>query len=224
MDYALTGLVYDLLFLIVMIFSIAAGWRRGFLSTLTLLVGGVVAIVGAVLLSRMVGPILYHDHVGIAIARQVSESLAETGSDVTATLHGLTFLPESVRESLVQAVQELNGEAAPRIVELLEPIVLPLIQAILFLVVCILVRWLFRLLAWALRRCNVLPLVGGINRLLGGVLGFGMGVINVWLASLVLWLAALLTDGSFAFLSEQSLGLSYAYRFLAGFNPFTIYY
>lgn len=224
MDYALTGLVYDLLFLIVMIFSIAAGWRRGFLSTLTLLVGGVVAIVGAVLLSRMVGPILYHDHVGIAIARQVSESLAETGSDVTATLHGLTFLPESVRESLVQAVQELNGEAAPRIVELLEPIVLPLIQAILFLVVCILVRWLFRLLAWALRRCNVLPLVGGINRLLGGVLGFGMGVINVWLASLVLWLAALLTDGSFAFLSEPALNLSHAYRFLAGFNPFTIYY
>lgn len=224
MNVFVTGLIYDFVFAVVLIFSMAAGWRRGFLSTLTLLVGGVAGILGAVWIARTVGPVLYRDHVGLAIAQRVSEALAEAGGDVEASLRELAFIPASVREALVRNVQEMNGEAAPMVVEMLEPLLLPLIQALLFLVVCILVRWLFRLLAWALRRCNALPLVGGINRLLGGVLGFGMGVINTWLLSLGLWLASSLADGGIPLLSASVLDHSQAYRFLSQFNPFTIYY
>lgn len=223
MNEFMTGLFYDLLFAAVLIFSIAAGWRRGFLSTLTVLVGGVAGIVGAVWVSRTVGPALYRDHVGVAVAQRVSQALAEAGGDVEASLQELTFLPASVRETLVRNVQEMNGEAVPMVVEMLEPLLLPLIQALLFLVVCILVRWVFRLLAWALRRCNALPLVGGVNRFLGGALGLGMGILNTWLLSLALWLASSLANGSIPLLYTAVLDQSRAYRFLAGFNPFTIY-
>lgn len=224
MDYSITGFLYDLLFVVVLILTASSGWRRGFLSSLMLLIGGVAGIFGAVLVARTAGPVIYNDYVGASIAEKVSAALAESGGDAAAAVQSLTFLPESIRQTLVDTMTEITGEATPHVIEVLEPIVLPLIQVILFLVVCVAVRWLFRALAWALRGCNSIPLVGSLNRLLGLVLGALTGVLNCWLLSLGLWLAGMLANGQVEFLRSSVMGQSFIYSLLSGLNPFTVYY
>lgn len=189
-----------------------------------LLIGGVAGIFGAVLVARTAGPVIYNDYVGASIAEKVSAALAESGGDAAAAVQSLTFLPESIRQTLVDTMTEITGEATPHVIEVLEPIVLPLIQVILFLVVCVAVRWLFRALAWALRGCNSIPLVGSLNRLLGLVLGALTGVLNCWLLSLGLWLAGMLANGQVEFLRSSVMGQSLIYSLLSGLNPFTVYY
>lgn len=224
MDYSITGFLYDLLFVVVLILTASSGWRRGFVSSLMLLIGGVAGIFGAVLVARTAGPVIYNDYVGASIAEKVSAALAESGGDAAAAVQSLTFLPESIRRTLVDTMTEITGEATPHVIEVLEPIVLPLIQVILFLVVCVAVRWLFRALAWALRGCNSIPLVGSLNRLLGLVLGALTGVLNCWLLSLGLWLAGMLANGQVEFLRSSVMGQSLIYSLLSGLNPFTVYY
>lgn len=224
MSYSITGLLYDILFAVILFLTTLYGWKRGFLSSLVLLAGAVVSIFGAVWVARAAGPVIYNNYVGEAIAQKVSAALAESGGDVAAAVQGLSFLPETIRNALAGTLTEISGEATPHVVEVLEPIVLPLIQVILFLVVCLVVRWVFRALAWAMRGCNAIPLVGGLNRLLGLVLGALSGLLNCWLLSLGLWLLSMLSNGQIEFLSSAALGKSAIYGLLAGLNPFTIYY
>ena len=224
MEYSITGLLYDILFAVVLILTAVYGWKQGFVSSLTLLIGSVAGIFGAAWAAQTFGPVVYNNYVGASIAEKVSATLAESGGDVTAAVQGMSFLPEAVRNALLNTVAEITGEATPRVMEVLQPIILPLIQVIIFLVVCILIRWLFRALAWALRGCNGMPLVGGLNRLLGLVLGALSGALNCWLLSLALWLLSMLSDGHIEILRSAVLGKSAIYSLLAGFNPFVIHY
>lgn len=224
MEYSITGLLYDILFAVVLILTAVYGWKQGFVSSLTLLIGSVAGIFGAAWAAQTFGPVVYNNYVGASIAEKVSATLAESGGDVTAAVQGMSFLPEAVRNALLNTVAEITGEATPRVMEVLQPIILPLIQVIIFLVVCNLIRWLFRALAWALRGCNGIPLVGGLNRLLGLVLGALSGALNCWLLSLALWLLSMLSDGHIEILRSAVLGKSAIYSLLAGFNPFVIHY
>lgn len=224
MDYSITGLLYDILFAVVLIMTAVYGWKRGFLSSLMLLAGGVVGIFGAVWAAQTFGPVIYDDYVGVTIAEKVSAALSENGGDVANAVQALTFLPETIRDALLGTVNEIAGEATPQVVEVLKPIILPLIQVILFLVVCILIRWLFRALAWALRGFNSIPLVGSLNRVLGLVLGALSGALNCWLLSLGLWLLSMLSSGQVEFLRSAVLGQSAIYSLLSGLNPFIVYY
>lgn len=224
MEYSITGLLYDILFAVVLICTAAYGWKRGFVSSLMLLIGGVAGIFGAVWAAQAFGPVVYNSYVGTAIAEKVSAALNESGGDVAAAVQSLTFLPEEIRSALLNTMAEITGEATPQVVAVLEPIILPLIQVIIFLVVCIVIRWLFRALAWALRGFNAIPLVGSLNKALGLVLGALSGALNCWLLSLGLWLLSMLSGGQIEFLRSAALGKSVIYSLLAGFNPFTIYY
>lgn len=224
MEYSITGLLYDILFAAVLIFAAAYGWKRGFISSLILLVGAVVAVLGAVWVAHTFAPGIYDNYVGNAIAERVSDTLAANGGDAVAAVQGMDFLPESIRAGLVTALTELSGEAAPQVAVVLEPIILPLIQVILFLVACIVIRWVFRILAGTMRGFNSLPLVGGLNKGLGLVLGAVSGALNCWLLSMVLWLLSMLTGDGIEFLRSTVLGQSAIYSLLSGFNPFVIHY
>lgn len=61
----------------------------------------------------------------------------------------------------------------PQVVNALEPLFLPVIQAVVFLSVWIVVRVLCRMLGRVLRGINAIPLIGGLNRILGFAFGFG---------------------------------------------------
>ena len=101
MEYSITGLLYDILFAVVLILTAVSGWKQGFVSSLTLLIGSVAGIFGAAWAAQTFGPVVYNNYVGASIAEKVSATLAESGGDVTAAVQGMSFLPEAVRNALL---------------------------------------------------------------------------------------------------------------------------
>ena len=107
---------------------------------------------------------------------------------------------------------------------LLEPLFLPLVQALLFVLLCMIVRWVFALLVRLLRGVNLIPLVGGANRLLGLVLGLVTGAFDCWLLAMLLWFAASITTGQIDWLTTGVLQRSVGYSLFGAFNPFLLHY
>lgn len=221
------GLIYDLVFAVILVITALYGRHQGLLAGLMGLAGAVLGILGAVWAANWLAPILYTDHIGVTVAQTVTDALVNQGENLPAVMEEyLGFLPkelfDQVTVQLQAALESSSADISRQVVAALEPIFLPLLQAVIFLVLCTVIRWVFRLLAKLLRQCNKLPLVGGLNQILGLVLGIVTGALDCWMLSLVLWGAASVTGGSLTWLSPDVLSGSVLYRFFTGFNPFLL--
>lgn len=216
--------IYDLVFLIVFAFAAVASWRKGFLASLTELIGAVVGVGVAVWASRSLSVPIYEQFVSGSVSEKVETAVAQSGGDLAAAVQAMDFLPDTVRDTLAQLVQGAGNALPEQITTALEPILLPFVQVLLFVVLCMVVRWVFRLLVGLLRHVNGVPLLGGVNRLLGLVLGLMTGALDCWLLALLLWFVASVTAGSVEFLTLSVLNQSVGYSFFGAFNPFLVHY
>lgn len=218
------AILYDILFLIVFSFAAVKSWQKGFLAGLAELIGAVLGVGIAVWGSRALAPEIYQRFFSDAIANKVDQAVAQSGGDIAAAVQGLDFLPESLRTAVAAGLQTAGGQLPEKITALLEPLFLPLVQALLFVLLCMIVRWVFALLVRLLRGVNALPLLGGANRLLGLCLGLVTGALDCWLVALALWFAAGITAGKFDWLTPAALQQSIGYSFFGAFNPFLVHY
>lgn len=198
------GIVYDVIFLLLVLGAAEAGRRRGFASGLVSLIGSVAGIIGGTYGTRVWAGGIYDKYVASHVTDVVADTLEKTGGDLAQAIHALTFLPQ--------------------VVNALEPLFLPVIQAVVFLSVWIVVRVLCRMLGRVLRGINAIPLIGGLNRILGFAFGFVSGLLNCWIWSILLWVAANLTGGKLEFLTTATLNRSVIYGLLANLNPFLTRY
>ena len=208
------GIVYDVIFLLLVLGAAEAGRRRGFASGLVSLIGSVAGIIGGI----------YDKYVASHVTDVVADTLEKTGGDLAQAIHALTFLPQSIQQKLIDTVSAASSNAVPQVVNALEPLFLPVIQAVVFLSVWIVVRVLCRMLGRVLRGINAIPLIGGLNRILGFAFGFVSGLLNCWIWSILLWVAANLTGGKLEFLTTATLNRSVIYGLLANLNPFLTRY
>ena len=215
---------YDLIFLAVFAFAAVASWQKGFLASLTELIGAVLGVGIAVWASRTLAPPIYDQFVSGSVSEKVETALAQSGGDLAAAVQGMDFLPETVRETLAQLVQGAGNTLPDQITTALEPVVLPFVQVLLFVVLCMVVRWVFRLLVGLLRHVNGIPLLGGVNRLFGLAMGLVTGALDCWLLALLLWFIASVTAGSLEFLTLNVLDQSVGYGIFGAFNPFLTHY
>lgn len=216
--------IYDLIFLAVFAFAAVASWQKGFLASLTELIGAVLGVGIAVWASRTLAPPIYDQFVSGSVSEKVETALAQSGGDLAAAVQGMDFLPETVRETLAQLVQGAGNTLPDQITTALEPVVLPFVQVLLFVVLCMVVRWVFRLLVGLLRHVNGIPLLGGVNRLFGLAMGLVTGALDCWLLALLLWFVASVTAGSLEFLTLNVLNQSVGYGIFGAFNPFLTHY
>ena len=218
------SLIYDLLFLAVFSFAAVKSWQKGFLAGLTELIGAVLGVGIAVWGSRTLAPGIYEKFLSDTVTEKVETAVAQSGGDIAAAVQGLDFLPDSLRTTLTEAIQTAGGQLPEKVTSLLEPVILPLVQVVLFVLLCVVVRWAFGLLIAVLRGINGVPLVGGVNQVLGLVLGLCTGALDCWLLALVLWFAASVTAGSLDWLNTAVLQRSIGYSFFGAFNPFLTHY
>ena len=216
--------IYDLIFLAVFAFAAVASWQKGFLASLTELIGAVLGVGIAVWASRTLAPPIYDQFVSGSVSKKVETALAQSGGDLAAAVQGMDFLPETVRETLAQLVQDAGNTLPDQITTALEPVVLPFVQVLLFVVLCMVVRWVFRLLVGLLRHVNGIPLLGGVNRLFGLAMGLVTGALDCWLLALLLCFIASVTAGSLEFLTLNVLDQSVGYGIFGAFNPFLTHY
>ena len=218
------SLIYDLLFLAVFSFAAVKSWQKGFLAGLAELIGAVFGVGVAVWGSRTLAPGIYEKFLSDTVTEKVEAAVAQSGGDIAAAVQGLDFLPDSLRTTLAKAIQTAGGQLPEKVTSLLEPVILPLVQVVLFVLLCVVVRWAFGLLIAVLRGINGVPLVGGVNQVLGLVLGLCTGALDCWLLALVLWFAASVTAGSLTWLNTAVLQHSIGYSFFGAFNPFLTHY
>ena len=161
------SLVYDLLFLIVFAVVAVCSWHKGFLASLAELIGAVFGVGIAVWASQTAAPQIYEKFLSASVANRVELALRESNGNIAEALQGISFLPESMQQSLLNLLNDAGSDVPAKIAEALQPLILPFVQVLLFVVLCVLVRWVFRLLVGALRWFNGVPLLGSVNRLLG---------------------------------------------------------
>ena len=198
------GIVYDVIFLLLVLGAAEAGRRRGFASGLVSFIGSVAGIIGGTYGTRVWAGGIYDKYVASHVTDVVADTLEKTGGDLAQAIHALTFLPQSIQQKLIDTVSAASSNAVPQVVNALEPLFLPVIQAVVFLSVWIVVRALCRMLGRVLRGINAIPLIGGLNRILGFAFGFVSGLLNCWIWSILLWVAANLTGGKLEFLTTAS--------------------
>ena len=218
------ALVYDLIFLAVFAFSAVKSWQKGFLAGLTELIGAVLGIGIAVWGSRTLAPKVYLNFFSDSVSSRVEQAVAQSGGDIAAAVQRMDFLPETIRAALAAGLQTAGDQLPEKLNALLEPIFLPLVQAVLFVLLCMVVRWAFALLVRLLRGINLIPVVGGANRVLGLALGLITGAFDCWLLALLLWFAASATTGQLDWLTPSVLQHSVGYSFFSAFNPFLVHY
>lgn len=218
------ALIYDLIFLAIVLFAALHGRKKGLLAGLFGLVGAVFGIFAAMAVSRQGAAWFYDEVLGRAVTERVEAAVAAAGGDMAAAVDGLTFLPEAMRLQLAALLGETTGGLPAQVVALLEPLLLPLIQVVIFIAAWLVIRLVFHLVGKLLQGVNRLPLVGGLNRTLGLLLGLVNGVLDCWLLSLALWFAASMLQGNPAFLSLAVLRQSTVYSLLENVNPFLTYY
>lgn len=218
------SLVYDILFLVLFAYAAVCSWKKGFLAGLTELIGAVLGVAAAVWASRVLAPPLYQRFLSPSVTDQVEKAVQQSGGDLAAAVQGMDFLPEAVRQPLAELLQNAGGTLPEQVSAALEPLLLPFVQVVLFLVCCMVVRWVFRLLVGLFRCVNGVPLIGGVNRLLGLVLGLGTGALDCWLLAMLLWFVASITAGRWEFLNRAVLDQSVGYSLFGAFNPFLTQY
>ena len=146
------------------------------------------------------------------------------GGDIAAALQQLDFLPESPAHLLPPTrcrPPEINCPKS--FTALLEPLFLPLVQVVLFVLLCLIVRWVFALLVRLLRGVNALPLLGGANRLLGFVWALSPAR---WTAGLWRWPSGLrpASPQAVRLADPRRAAASIGYSFFGAFNPFLVHY
>ena len=140
------SLVYDLLFLIVFAVVAVCSWHKGFLASLAELIGAVFGVGIAVWASQTAAPQIYEKFLSASVANRVELALRESNGNIAEALQGISFLPESMQQSLLNLLNDAGSDVPAKIAEALQPLILPFVQVLLFVVLCVLVRWVFRLL------------------------------------------------------------------------------
>lgn len=214
------SLIYDLIFLVLFAVVAVRSWHRGFLASLAELIGAIFGVGIAIWASQTIAPQIYEKFLGASVADRVEAAITQSNGNIAEALQGITFLPESMQQSLLDMLTNAGSDVPAKVAEALQPLILPFVQVLLFVVLCVLVRWVFRLLVSVLRWFNGVPLLGSVNRLLGLVLGLANGAVDCWLLALALWFLVGVTGGKLAWLNGYVLSQSVGYGIFGGINPF----
>ena len=214
------SLIYDLIFLVLFAVVAVRSWHRGFLASLAELIGAIFGVGISIWASQTIAPQIYEKFLGASVADRVEAAITQSNGNIAEALQGITFLPESMQQSLLDMLTNAGSDVPAKVAEALQPLILPFVQVLLFVVLCVLVRWVFRLLVGVLRWFNGVPLLGSVNRLLGLLLGLANGAVDCWLLALALWFLVGVTGGKLSWLNGYVLSQSVGYGIFGTVNPF----
>lgn len=219
--------IFDLVLLVLLV-VVAFGYaRRGFVAGLVQFVGNLASLVGAVVLSNKVAPMVFARFFESGFVSSIEKTLTVEGSvDLEALIEKYAgFLPVGVKESLIETGTGMLGSTTPDLAnklvdQVIAPLLTPIIAIVVFFVAFALCKVLVGFVVAVLTNFNRIPVVGGVNRMLGLAMGLLAGVVDLYLVLCAVWAVIVITGGSIAFLNDQALGGSIAYGAFSRLNPF----
>ncbi len=219
-------LLYDGAALLILIVCVVIGRKNGFTKTVIQTVGFVLSVVAAVTVSRICATLLYTTLIQPALLTTLEASL-ENAVDTETVVEGLknavSGLPaisallfdfSGVETSLSESVSLKASEIAATVEEgVLRPVIEPLFETFLFVIVLLLLLAVVMLLAKGSKSVNEVPVIGKVNAFFGGVVGFVNGLVALCALAAVLNVIIKI-KGDSAFLSEEIIGKSFLFHYV----------
>lgn len=224
------NIIYDLIFVAILLISVRRGSRNGFLSTVFGLVGWLVALFCCMMWSETAARWLYDSFVHEKLLSTVAANLpadliAAVNSGAASSQEALQSLQQSLNSlgsilgpqfsgidtsaagAVLSTFQQDGGTLAQIITDqILQPIAMKFLGVIASIGIFVIVLVVFSLLRRLTRaRRHPAGFLGKSNRFLGGVLGFGEGIVSCYFYTLVLSLLVSLTGGSLNWLNAAVL-------------------
>ncbi len=205
--------LYDGVLLLLAVLTVCLSAHRGFVRTICLLFGGVIAAVGAGWASDWLKAPVFTAFFEKPITNTAEKALAAGGGAegiVSSLPRFLATLTEGFfgsHEELVFQVDLASQSAAKGIVEsAIRPALEALIGVVLFLVLFAVLLLLLRLISHALLLVDHLPVIAKLNHLLGGVFGILQALLVLLIAAALIRLTVLLSGDSLSWLNTELIG------------------
>ncbi len=231
MAYILDGAV-----ILIVLFCVWNGWRKGFIKALSRLLAFVLALVAAMLLSTPIAAYVYDSTVSPTVQEVLTENLMQTGATtITQSVDtALTDMPGFVRNLLshqgitsgADVVGKLsigNSDTMTAVAQqidtvVIRPVTVALLRVLSFLILFIVVSVIAGFLLRLLDKVFKLPLLRGINRTLGFIPGIINGVLCALLLTTVVqvWASMGSADG---FITREMLSDTVLLQWLISVNP-----
>lgn len=229
--------ILDLAVILLFILAIFIGYRRGFIKAAIRLVGCVLAIVIAGVLSPLIAGGIFDTFVSPPMEKMFASQIKSTDLDTVMNEleAGLDQIPATItnaleayglgtpQEILTSAKNEVNGNIASlpgMIVKMIRPVAVSLLSALCFFILFIVLLIIVAILASLINKAFRLPVIKQVNGVLGAVLGAVQGVVLVLVAVTVVQLMAN-SSAPDAFISRQDVEQSILVSRLADINPIT---
>lgn len=181
--------VFDGIVIVVLVLFTVIGTRKGFIKAAADLLGGIIAMIAAGMLSNPVAEYIYSKLFSSAVEQKVKAVLEVKEMELADYF---AQLPEFVSrwlnftgvnaDTVAQKMSESGNSAAETVVASLAPVFVGLINVFVVIILFLLFMIIIRALANLLTGLFHLPLLKEVNGLLGAVLGILLGLLVVWVA------------------------------------------
>lgn len=228
-----TPQIIDIILLIIILVSAVRAFIDGFFTAIIHLVGNIVALVAAWIVSKQYSSVIFENLFRNKAVDTTYNYIQNSANalDVQQLLENfVSGLPQSFMQEFVQKAETLvtqittpTMETAQNIVDvIIAPVITAVIAVVLFVLVFVICSLVASLLAKLFKNLNDVPVIGFANRIGGFAVGVVSGSINVVLISCLLSIIAIITQNSLSFVNMEVLSQSKILSLTAIINPFIV--
>lgn len=182
--------LFDIIIVAVLVLFTVIGAKKGFIKAAADLLGGIVAMIAAGILSNPVAEFIYSKLFAEAVEHKVRAVLEIKGMELDDYFGEL---PEFVSrwldfaginaETVSSRIASSGDSAAEVVTQTLAPVFIGFINVFVVIILFLLFMIIIKALANLLTGLFHLPLLKEVNGILGAVLGLILGAIVVWIAA-----------------------------------------
>ena len=227
-------MIFDLILLVIITIFVIIGVKRGFAAALIGIVISFVSYLAAAWVGRSLAKLFYENIIYPAIRGSIVDAVDKLATGVVGTvdeaartlpgwLSGILSLSGKALDIDASgvtadisdtAINAVDTTARPMIVGFISV----LLTIILFLLFCVLLKWIFKK---PILKLFELPVINKVNMALGGVLGFLEGFLAVCMLAALLKLVLPYIDSQTSFLNESTIYNSFIFYHIYSGNIFT---
>jgi len=225
------SILADVILCAIILLCILFGFHRGFVKSFVEFIGYFVAMIAAVVLSSTLSVFVYQALLRDMLIKKISTAISTSAAlpaeqKVQAIMQALpSFVTNGMgyhgvtAKSLSETVSTSATAAAPKVADMISPVIIGLTKVIFTVILFILFLMVVRFLAKALNSVFKLPLLHQLNSVLGGVFGLFKGLIIVFLLCALVQFVAPLMPGKNLESVQQTVNSSYVFKTIYQNNP-----
>ncbi len=220
-------IIIDLLLVVLAGFFLYNGAKNGFARSVIYFAGYLGSLLVCVVASRFLATALFDallrdrmvEQLNTAIGSQttlegvltgVQQALAQLPGILSNALNAANIpIQDSVQQYWDAGAVDLAGSLVDRTVG---PVIIGLLQSILFVVLFFICLFLVKHLANCFRFVNKIPLIGFVNKLFGGVIGLLTAGVFFVVVAMVLQLLISITGDGIPYLTTENINATYLFK------------